>query len=201
MKKLFLMLMLVLLCNVAYGAESDDIYLRKDVFEAKMNEFMAEIRLGNELIRREIDERFNQLDKKIDERFNTLDKKIDNVHNELDKKIDNVQATLDKKIDSVHNELDKKIDNVQATLDKKIDNVHSELGREIALLAERTEGTRNTVYLGLAFLGIIIVFAPDFLKRVKELRKPSLTLEDVKKLIEENNVKIFEMNNTRFAAK
>lgn len=108
---------------------------------------------------------------------------IDERFNKLEKKIDNVQATLDKKIDNFHNELD-----------KKIDNVHSELGKEIAVLAERTESTRTTVFWGLAFLGIIIVFAPDFLQRIKEICKPSITLEDVKKLIEENNTKIFEMN-------
>ena len=41
-------------------------YLRKDVFEAKIDAFMAEIRLGNEQLRREFNERFNQLDIKIE---------------------------------------------------------------------------------------------------------------------------------------
>ena len=38
----------------AFGATSGDIYLRQDVFEAKMDDFIAEIRLMNEQLRSEL---------------------------------------------------------------------------------------------------------------------------------------------------
>ena len=38
----------------AFGATSGDIYLRQDVFEAKMDAFIAEIRLMNEQLRSEL---------------------------------------------------------------------------------------------------------------------------------------------------
>ena len=49
MKKIVLSLCLVLLlCPCSNGAVSEDIYVRQDVFDAKMEAFMAEIRLMNE---------------------------------------------------------------------------------------------------------------------------------------------------------
>ena len=67
MKKILLAVVLILVAaSGCYGAASDDVYLRRDVFEAKMDAFMAEIRLGNEQIRREMNDRFNVLDRKID---------------------------------------------------------------------------------------------------------------------------------------
>ena len=54
-------------------------YLRKDVFEAKMDALMAEIRLGNEQLRREIDKRFNE----VNERFSQVDMKIESVKSDV----------------------------------------------------------------------------------------------------------------------
>ena len=51
MKKIILSLILALsLCLCSYGAASEDtnIYVRQDVFDAKMEAFMSEIRLMNE---------------------------------------------------------------------------------------------------------------------------------------------------------
>ena len=51
MRRIILLLTLVLsLCPCSYGAVSEDasVYVRQDVFDAKMEAFMAEIRLMNE---------------------------------------------------------------------------------------------------------------------------------------------------------
>ena len=61
MRRIILLLTLVLLlCPCSYGAVSEDmnVYVRQDVFDAKMEAFMAEIRLGKEEIRREIQESY-----------------------------------------------------------------------------------------------------------------------------------------------
>ena len=63
MKKILLVLsMLAMFCSGAVASESGDVYLRRDVFEAKMDAFMSEIRLGNERLERRID----VLDEKIE---------------------------------------------------------------------------------------------------------------------------------------
>ena len=118
MKKflVFMLLILVLFVGSAYGAVSDDVYLRRDVFDAKMEALMAEIRLGNqnllEQIRGEMDKRFAE----VDRRFAEVDRRLSDLNDRFN------------------------------TLDKKVD-----------VLAERTDGTRTTVYWGLGFFGIIVV--------------------------------------------
>ena len=166
MKKIFLSLILViLLSGSALGVSSDDVYLRKDVFDAKMDAFMSEIRLMNMDLRREMDKRFSEMDK----RFSEVDKRFD----ALDKKIENVKTELHQEIQDVKNELHQKIQNVSS---------------QVAVLDERTESTKTTVYWGLALMGLILasaVVVPPLTEFFKGLRKkePSFTLEDVKHLI------------------
>ena len=78
MKKLILILLLLLLMPMKAHAESssNDVYLRSDVFEAKMDAFMAEIRLMNEQTRREMDKRFNEIHAEMDKRFSEVNEKI-----------------------------------------------------------------------------------------------------------------------------
>ena len=148
MKKIFLTIIFVFYAFSAYGASSDDVYLRKDVFEAKMDAFMA----------------------RIDGNFAALTTRIDELDKRLSSRIDDLDAKLSTRIDGV----DKRIDNLQ-----------------------------NVFYLVLVLIGVIIAlpFVQRSLEKLKENRKQSLTLEDVKKLIEENNAKMFEAINVKFATK
>ena len=58
MKKfLMAVLIAITISTAAFGAVSGDVYLRQDVFEAKMDAFMAEIRLMNEQTRAELNEK------------------------------------------------------------------------------------------------------------------------------------------------
>ena len=79
MRKILLSLMLIatLYCSGVYGATSDDVYLRKDVFDAKMDAFMAEIRGDIKELSARIDGRIDSLEKRID----GVDKRIDDSHN------------------------------------------------------------------------------------------------------------------------
>ena len=62
-------LIAIVVSTVALGATSNDVYLRQDVFEAKMDAFMAEIRLMNEQtrseLRKEIQDTKTELNEKI----------------------------------------------------------------------------------------------------------------------------------------
>ncbi|MBQ6919910.1 MAG: hypothetical protein IJQ74_06225 [Synergistaceae bacterium] len=67
-KTIMAALLLMLMTNSCYGAVSEDIYVRKDVFDAKMEAFMAEIRLMNEQLRgeiRELSSRINGVEKRM----------------------------------------------------------------------------------------------------------------------------------------
>ena len=109
-------LLLMLIANSCYGAISEDIYVRKDVFDAKMEAFMAEIRLMNEQLRGEI--------------------------RELGSRIDGVEKRMS----------------------------------SLEIMIYWILGT-----LSVAFA--VLALAPY----LKEIRKPSITLNDVRRLIEENN--------------
>ena len=143
-------------------AQSDDIYLRKDVFEAKMEAFMAEIRLGNAEIKKDIE----LLDKKFEAKFDQLDRKIDS-------KIDQLDQKFEAKFDQLANRLEDRI----AIVNTRIDDLHA-----------RISSVQMSVYFGftmlmLALLVMFIVFAPSIADFLKNLRKPSVSFEDVERLI------------------
>ena len=161
MKKIFLTIIFVFYAFSAYGASSDDVYLRKDVFEAKMDAFMAEIRGEFKGLYARIDD----LDAKLSTRISDLDAKLSTRISDLDIKLSTRISDLDSKLSTRNDGIDKRIDNLQ-----------------------------NVFYLVLVLIGVIITlpFIQKILENRKENLKHSFTLEDVKKLIEENNAKMFE---------
>ena len=156
MKKVYVLVMIHLLVfgTACYGAVSDDVYLRRDVFEAKMDAFMSEIRFMNEQLRGEI--------------------------REVNAKIDTVEKNLNARIDSVEKNLNARIDGVEKHLNARIDGVDA-----------RVDDLRNDIYLGLVILGIVVSW-PKLKEAAQKWGKstPSITLEDVKRLIEENNARM-----------
>ncbi|MBQ3346391.1 MAG: hypothetical protein IJQ15_08180 [Synergistaceae bacterium] len=71
MKKILIAAIITITATAsALGAASSDIhegvYLRQDVFEAKMDAFMAEIRLMNEQLRSELNSRIDATNARID---------------------------------------------------------------------------------------------------------------------------------------
>lgn len=184
MKKIFLSMIFVFCAVSAYGASSDDVYLRKDVFEAKMDAFMAEIR-GE----------FKGLNTRIDE----LDKRLSSRIEELDKR-------LSSRIDDLDTKLSTRISDLDTKLSTRIDDLDSKLSTRIDVVDKRIDNSQNIFYLVLVLIGLIIAlpFIQRAIEKLKENHKQSFTLEDVKKLIEENNTKIFNAinpNNMQFAGK
>ena len=139
MRRVIALIVLSLLTGTAsYGAVSDDVYVRKDVFEV----YMQNINANQERILQRLD--------KLDDGIHALNQTVANLSGRVD--------GLDKRIDS---------------LDKRIDDL------------------RNGIYLWLVAIGLIVAWP----KAREMFRKwgtsaPSITLEDVRRLIEENNVKL-----------
>ncbi len=79
--------------------------------------------------------------------------------------------------------LDKRIDG----LDKRIDG----LDKRIDSLDKRIDDLRNGIYLWLVAIGLIVAW-PKAREMFRKWGKsaPSITLEDVRRLIEENNMKL-----------
>lgn len=108
MKRLAIMLCIVLsMTGLCFGATSEDmsVYLRKDVFDAKMEAFMTEIRGEFQVVNAKID----ALSRRVDDNYNSLSKRIDDNYNNLSKRIDDNYANLSKRIDDNYYSLDTRI--------------------------------------------------------------------------------------------
>ncbi len=180
MKKVYVLVLIQLLVfgTVSYGAVSDDVYVRKDVFEAKMETMNGKLDMILEQLRELRDEQKAQR-----KDINSLSNRI----SELAGRIDG----LDKRIDVVEKSVNSRIDGMEKSVNARIDGMEKSVNARIDGLDARVDDLRNDIYLGLVILGIIVSW-PKVKKAAQELRKsaPSITLEDVKRLIEENNARL-----------
>ena len=90
MKRLATVLLLMLsMTGLCYGATSEDmsVYLRKDVFDAKMEAFMTEIRGEFQVVNAKID----ALSRRVDDNYNNLSRRIDDNYHSLDTRISDVR--------------------------------------------------------------------------------------------------------------
>ncbi len=106
----------------------------------------------------------------------------------------------------VVNSINSNFERVFTRLDRLENSVNS-LAQSIATLSGRIEGLsgridgmdykvdvlQTVVYWGLGILSTILTLVgivPMLLKFIRDMTKPSFTLEDVKRLIEENNARL-----------
>lgn len=170
------------------------VYIREDVFNARMDAFMATIRLENEKLR------------------NELSAKIDGVQSSMNNKVDNVQSSLNAKIEGVQTSLNAKIDGYQAQNEKQF----SEIRSEIKVLSTRMDGleyrmsdlqnsiswsfTLSAVFIAIIgiIISVFIAFAPSIWSFVKRTRRPETSRNDVKSLVAEQ---VSETLKNYFAAR
>lgn len=185
MKKSVISLMFVLLlCSGAYAA-SDDVYVRKDVFEVEMRGINAKLdNIFSELkvLESELKAQGEEI-KALTRAVAVLSERLDGVEKRLDTKIDGVHQSLSSKIDEVDKRLTAKIDEGDRRLDARIDAVNSNLNSRMSDLL-------NVLYFGLVLFAAVLIL-PFFSKwwEAREARKqasnPPFTLDDVKRLIAE----------------
>ena len=144
-------------------SEDNSGYLRVDVFDAKMNAFMAEIRLGNEKLR------------------NELHTEIQGVKNELNSKIDGVKNDLHSEMQGLKSELTSKIEILSTRMD----------GLELRMtdLQYSVSWQFTIVAILVAVIGIIIgaavAFAPSIWAFIRRVRQPALSSNDIKNIVSE----------------
>lgn len=91
MRKILVGIALVLItCSASYGAVSEDmsVYVRRDVFDAKMEAFMNEIRgefqvmnAKIEALSRRIDDNYHSLEARMNSNYHSLESRIDDMRN------------------------------------------------------------------------------------------------------------------------
>lgn len=162
MKKFILTLTITLIFTAsAFAASSDDIYVRKDVFDVHLQNISSKL----ELILAEMQSFKAELQAQRNEM-----KSMRNDINELSKTFAVLSERIDRNFD---------------TLSARIDGVNNSLSSRIDGLDNRVSDLRNDIYLGLVVLGIIVAL-PNIQKffQWREARRPAFTLEDVERLID-----------------
>ena len=175
MKKIILtMIFVVWVCSCSYGAVSDDIYVRKDVFEVEMKN-----------INSKLDNILNELASQRKE-INTLTQSVA----VLSERVDGNFVTLSERIDGNFATLSGRIDGNFATLSGRIDGNFATLSGRIDGLEKRIDTTNTFLYYLLVLIGAMMVL-PFFNKwwesreEKKQAAAPTITLDDVKRLIAE----------------
>ena len=188
MKKVMAMLMLLsVMCCAGYGAETADseIYVRKEVFNAymdsinsKFDTIMREMKQMREETREEI--------RGIKDELKVHSEEIKSLRQDFNK-IASALGVLSERVDGNYATLSQKIDSNYATLSQKIDGNHLSLSKRMEGLEARIGDAQHYIYVVIVLLGIIMAF-PTVQKFMewRDSRKPSITLEDVKRLIEES---------------
>ena len=126
-------------------------------------------------VRKEV---FNAYMDSINSKFDTIMREMKQMREEMREEIKEIKEELKSQREEI----------------KSIRQDLSEIARAVSVLSQRIDGlearlgdTQNYLYLLLVLLGIIVAlpFVQRFLEW-KDSRKPSITLEDVKRLIEES---------------
>ena len=134
MKKFLVLICLLSSASVAAVSEDTGIYLRQDVFDAKIEVLNSDMKLRDEKI-------FNEM-RLINSKLETLNNRITESENNT---------------------------------------------------SDRIEDLKTIVYWGLSILGLLIAFAafaPSLGEFLRNLRKPSITREDVERIIEEYSARM-----------
>ena len=216
MKKICVLVLVQLLLGTAcYGAVSEDIYVRKDVFEAnmqgintkldilleqmemkaqreehniqmkelrnEMKEFKEEQRTQNAELREEMKAQNSELREEMKAQGAELREKMALQREEHKAQMKELQDEMKAtradiaELTRVVSVLSERVDRNFDTLSARIDGVDGQIG-----------GLRNGIYLGLVVLGIVLGM-PAVQKMFQSWaeRKPSLTADDVKRLIDE----------------
>ena len=172
MKKIFLTALLIFLVpSLSYGAVSEDmsVYVRQDVFDAKMEALF--LRLHNEI---------ENLGNRIDGNIKALSERIDGNYKELLCRIDGNYATLSERTEGNYKDLSNRIDVNYRDLSNRIDGLEKRVG-----------DVHSFLYGLLVLFGALLLlsFVNRWWERHEE-KMHAVTLEDVRRLIEENNAQL-----------
>lgn len=156
MKKFLLaFLIIITFCSCSYGAVSDDIYVRKDLFEAEMKNINSKL----DRIEKKLDT-LTEAVTKLTERVIVLEERV----NSLEKRIEDVNTSLSGRIDGVEARMGDLRDDVKVRI--------GDLNNSIYLWL---------IILGLL---VALPFFQKWWTEHREAKRNSLTIEDVEKLFE-----------------
>ncbi|MBR1602704.1 MAG: hypothetical protein IJ667_04620 [Synergistaceae bacterium] len=151
--------------------QSNDLYIIKDVFDARMDRLEALMRENN-----------TRLEAKINDVNTKLEAKINDANTRLEAKIDNVRTELKGEIQV----LSERVDQNFAYLNMKIDSLTTYVGWGFAIIA-----------IVVALLSGMITFAPSMWSFMKKQRRTKSTVskKEIENIINTSLEKFINLQN------
>ena len=216
MKKVLLLVLtqFFIFGTVCYGAASDDIYVRKDVFEvymqgvnSKLDMILEQMRAQREEMKAQRDEMNAQL-KGLKDEMGTIREEQKAQREEMNTQLKAQREEMNAQVKELKDEMKgireeqeaqrkniNELVRVVSVMSEHIDRNFDTLSARIDGLDKRMDNQQNYLYLVLVIMGIIVAL-PTVQKALqiwedrKYARSSFVTLEDVKRLIEESNLNL-----------
>ena len=215
MKKITTTLLAVLLMSgVGYSAVSDDVYVRKDVFDVQMQGMNTKLDMILELMKAQREEMKVQV-KGLKDEMNGIREDVKVQVKELKDEMNGIREEVKAHVKesqeehkAIRNDIAEltRVVSVLSTrvdgLDARMGDTRSNLEGRMSDLQRAVDGRigdlRNGIYLGLVVLGIVVGLPAvqkalqkwEEKKAARNASQMPFTLDDVRRLIEENNVKV-----------
>ena len=177
---------------------SQDVYVRKDVYEADQRALIAEIKLMHNDLLQKIDEKFDTFKKEVDKKFDTFKKEIDEKFDGVNQRFDNVDQRFEG-VDQRFEGINQRFEGVNQKFDgmnqrfEGMNQRFDRLERKVEVLTARVDSldsritdTQNFMMIGFALIGFLVAFAvfvQPLAKFFKNWFKPAVTLEQIEELI------------------
>ncbi|MBQ6738110.1 MAG: hypothetical protein IJP41_06600 [Synergistaceae bacterium] len=214
-KILSAMILILIFSSVSYASVSEDIYVRKDVFDAEMRnintkldnileELKSQRRELNEVkqgqieltktvavLSERVDRNFETLSSRMDAMEKATSEKFEAIEKSFSAKISSIEKNFLEKISSLEKSFSEKISSVEKNFSGRIDDLQHAMAVQYRSLDDRINDLRNGLYLWLVVIGLILGYEPakKFFQHLQERKAkqsaPSITIEDVKRLIAE----------------
>ena len=170
---------------------SDDIYVRKDVYEADQRALRAEIRLGNEEVLKELRQFRVEINGKIEEVRTELNGKIADFREEVNGRFAEVNDKF-AQVDKRFSQVDGRFDRLEAKVEVLTGRVDG-LEKRMDGFENRLVSIQTYVGLGIAFVTMLITLytflapivkaAKNFLNNASKIESSSaVTVEQVREI-------------------
>ena len=194
MKKVCISLLVLLVFGTAcYGAVSEDIYVRKDVFEANMQGINTKLDILLEQMKAQREEHNVQM-KELREEMRAFKEEQKAQIAEFREEMRAQREEHKAQIKELQDEMKAmradiaELTRVVSVLSERVDGNFKTLSARLQGVEGQISGLRNGIYLGLVILGIVLgmpAVQKMFQSWAERVKRPSLTVDDVKRLIEE----------------
>ena len=117
-------------------------------------------------------------------RMDKFETKLNQLHDDI-QQLNTAILLLNEKVDA----LNTRINDTQTTLSNRINDVQVNM-------SARIDDLKTIIYWGISILGLILgfaIFAPALGEFLRNFHKPQITLDDIRRLIEEHDIQLGRM--------